>query len=584
MFDQAYIPERLVDVSFETPRLILRHDILQSGRSSGLKYVALSYCWGPGESQLTTTTATLYDRQAGISEPEMPAVLRDAIQVIKALGFSFLWIDALCILQDEESDWEQQCSEMHNIYGSAQVTLCVANSRSCDEGFLQPTSPRVRLPVQSLRASDMTSSFLVQYNGSLSNGRFIQNGALIESWEFIYRDMEESLWNKRGWVFQEKTLSTRRLMFGRCNVYFECDDIQHARGIGIPSNRYDPNISKYLAEKDLNDVYYFWDRDILLHYSECDATTFTYAGDVLPALSGLARLFSNRLTDVYYAGHWERDLYRSLSWMGPLVRSHSPRPDGLVIPSWSRLAKGYTETSRYPKSSRNLFDLRSEIKTSKARVVPIGDDPFGALKECSLWIRGYTLDMNRKEVQISSEPMVTNREQWHLVVHGRCFGDLEFDWKAGLSDPKERCPSAEDVKSLKTLLLGSFIKFSTYNEVSEDRESEWSTIPDDQDSELKDESGDESESQDQSGGSSERGHCQDPAPDEEASTRDDDSQHRQSQRPIRQGYGLIISPTGNDGQFCRVGVVFAPDSCMPRGDGNLEALHGLAQMETVHLV
>lgn len=583
VFDQAYIPERLIDMSFELPRLILRKDILQSGHSSGLEYAALSYCWGSGESQITTTTATLCDRQAGISEHEMPPVLRDAIKVSRGLGFSFLWVDALCIFQDNKADWEQQCGEMHNIYGSAQVTICVANARSCNEGFLKQTTPRVRLPFQSVRAPDVASSFLVQYTGRLSDEWELQNGPSLESGDLLYKDTKESHWGKRGWVFQEEILSIRRLVFGRFNVHFDCGGIQHTRGTGVPSKVFTPNISKSLAEEDPSVLYFNWSRTIFGPYSGYDASTFSRVSDVLPALSGLARLFRNRLKSVYYAGHWERDLYKSLSWMGFPRYGQPLQPDGLVIPSWSRLAKGYTETYAYSYSS-SWFNVRSEIKISKGRIVTVGDNPFGALKECSLWIRGYTLALNRKEVQISSNPSVRDLGQWHLVLHGRCFGHLGFDWRAGLPNPKEKCPSAEDVKFLKILLLGSFIEDSTSKEVSEDGESEWSTIPDGQDSELEDEIGEESASQEQSEGFPERSHCQDPAPNEEASTRDDDSKHRQSQMPIRQGYGLIISPTGNDGEFCRVGLVFAPNSCMPRGDGNLEALHGLAQMETVHLV
>lgn len=516
-FDQTYIPDRLIDVRSETLRLIFRNEILPSNCSSEFKYAALSYCWGSGESQAKTTTTTLYDRQAGISEAEMPPVLCDAIRVTRALGISFLWVDALCILQDDQSDWERQCAEMNNIYGAAHVTLCVANSRSCDEGFLRQTLPCIRLPFQSLQEPEVAGSFLVQCNDHLSGGSFPYSHP-EESGQLLCDDVLSSRWDERGWIFQENQLSTRKLIFGSRNLYFECNYMSQARGKHVTSDRYrlkikPPSVSITFTEKNPKVIYEAWDSSILYEYSTYDASSFSCAADVLPALSGLARLFGDRLKDAYYAGHWERDLYRSLSWNGPRLSSLAKRPAELIIPSWSLLAKG--DIDPYTKDLSFQLDLRSEIKILKARVVTVGDNPFGALKECRLWIRGYTLDMNRGELQVMG-PLENRRwGGWHLVVHQYCFGHLSFDWQAGLDDPRSTCPSAEDIRGLKLLLLGSF-----------------------------------------------KGH-----------------------EFTRQGYGLIISPTGNNHEFRRVGVILAGQyshMCTPHGD--LEALQSLAQLETVQLV
>lgn len=586
--DRTYIPKRLVDVSSGTACLIMREDVLQSDCNSRLKYAALSYCWGSAGSQAKTTVATLRDRQAGISETEMPPVLRDSIQVTRALGIPFLWIDALCILQDDHSDWEQQCGEMHNIYGSAEFTLCVANSRSCNEGFLQQTTPCIQLPFQSLRAPDMAGSFLVQNNGHLSTVPVAQ-GSSIESWQLLSRDLEKSHWNERGWIFQENKLSTRKLIFGPRNLYFVCDKMHHARGKDVTRVMFGPHIDKILTGRFSKLIYLAWDIYILSNYSRYDASTFSYAPDVLPALSGLAKLFGNRLKDVYFAAHWGRDLYRSLSWeLWERSRSHShimPRA-GLIIPSWSRLAKGLTKTY-VPFSSIDL-DLRSEIRVPKARVVTVGDNPFGALKECRLWIRGYLLNMSRKEVHVSAEPRVPQAwGQWHLVVHGCCFGHLSFDSQAGLGGLYSVCPSAEDVKELKLLLLGSF-EDSVSKQVPKDKERKAFSIANSGGSAQRDKGSEIYKSGDDKGKGCEKSCSQEQVSiEEEPALSRDISGHRQCQIPIRRGYGLIVSPTGNDGEFSRVGAIFAgigSHECTPHGDGNLKKLQGLAQMETVQLV
>lgn len=521
----------------------------------------------------------------------MPPVLRDAIRVTRDLDIPFLWIDALCILQDDHSDWEQQCAEMHNIYGSAQVTLCAANSRSCNDGFLQQKSSCVRLPFQSYLAPDMASSFLVQHIGHLSGRSNPPWDSSNESWLLLSTDLRKTLWNERGWVFQENQLSTRKLIFGQCSIYFVCDHTEHARGKDVTFDDLEPHIGKVLPETDSKAVYAAWNSSILYCYSSYDASTFSQVTDVLPGLAGLARLFGGRLKDVYYAGHWERDLYRNLSWYNysSSTGSHPMQPAALMIPSWSRLAKGYTESYVYDYPL-NWLDLRSEINVPRARVTTVGDNPFGALEECRLWIRGYTLDMNRSEVHVSAEPrLIRGVGQFHLVLHGRCFGHLEFDWQAGHDDPKTKCPSKEDVRELKLLLLGSF-KYSASEVILQDEESEGLRIHSKQDSAPQSKSGDASESQEHSEQGCEKSRSHEQRGDKETSILgDDDSQHRQCEISKRRGYGLIISPTGNDGEFRRVGLVQAmlssnSNECKPHGEGYLEELQSLAQVETVQLV
>lgn len=580
VFDQTYIPKRLVDVSSDTPRLILREDVPSSvGRGSAFKYAAISYCWGSGERQAKTTAATLQDRRAGISETEMPAVLRDAIQVTRALDIPFQWIDALCILQDDQSDWEQQCAEMHHIYGSAQLTFCVANSRSCNEGFLQPKDPRVRLPFQSHRVASVKSSFLVQLHWPQQRYFFDESCCLL------HNEIMQSPWNRRAWVFQENKLSFRKFIFGRSNLYFDCGDIQHARGKDFTSGFYLPHISASLAARNTNNIYREWDEFVLYHYSRYDASSFSYAADLLPALSGLARLFANRLKDFYYAGHWERDLYRSLTWINaPSLVSPPVQPAGLIIPSWSRLS-GSGISSYAHHLSCTLIDLRSEIKVQKARAVPIGNDPFGALKECRLWIRGYTIDMSRREAQLSAvSDSMRGWDQWHLIILGHCYGHVVFD------GPQKTYAPLEDFREVKLLLLGSFREF--VSDMVEERRSEVSSISTDEDSAARGERDQEYESREQSQEECEVSCNQEQSISQATSTLGDDGDEKsQRERPIRQGFGLVIASTGNDDEYRRVGVVLAkkgpqegPHVCTLHGDGNIEELQSFAEMETVQLV
>ncbi len=111
-------PKRLVDVGNEDrpPRLVI-----PPVGSSG-QYVALSHCWG-GRQPLTTKTSTLAERQNAIPLPTMPLTFQHAVHVTRRLGFRYLWIDSLCIIQDSTSDWEEQAGQMQHVYEGAVVTI-----------------------------------------------------------------------------------------------------------------------------------------------------------------------------------------------------------------------------------------------------------------------------------------------------------------------------------------------------------------------------------------------------------------------------------------------------------------------------
>jgi len=79
-----------------------------------LKYVALSYCWGR-ESAYKTTKTNIESRLQGMSVDDLPPVMRDAIQICKSFGIRFLWVDAICILQDDNNEWNHEAARMADV-------------------------------------------------------------------------------------------------------------------------------------------------------------------------------------------------------------------------------------------------------------------------------------------------------------------------------------------------------------------------------------------------------------------------------------------------------------------------------------
>ncbi|KAG0645397.1 Heterokaryon incompatibility protein [Hyphodiscus hymeniophilus] len=139
----TFIPTRLVDIGneHESLRLIITsEDDRFNGDRDVPPFLALSYCWGPPQASyppLKTEAISLVSRLRGIASDSVPKTIADALTVTRALGYRFIWIDSLCIIQDDPSDWQKESSLMRRIYGSASVTLVAASSTSAYDGFLK---------------------------------------------------------------------------------------------------------------------------------------------------------------------------------------------------------------------------------------------------------------------------------------------------------------------------------------------------------------------------------------------------------------------------------------------------------------
>lgn len=385
----SYIPERLLDIRNQVPRLVSRHEFLPESQGCERRYAALSYCWGTSEEakhQLTTTCLNITQRERGIQYDELSPVLRDAVEIARILGIPFLWIDSLCILQDDISDWESQCPQMDNIYGHAEVTLVAASSNSCRESFLRPEAPRALLPFNSMRRPGFGDLLQVEFSGCSESPR-------------DFDSMSDSRLATRGWAVQERILSTRMIVFGRSDVHFTCSlssssTSSHPSGLSISEVR----------EAETKTLYVYW-AQLLDEIKHITPDTFTEPTDILPALSGLAAYFGGRLKDSYCAGHWHKDLHTSLMWLRVhssqdtktchVSRICSLRP--YIVPSWSRLGKGNTRTIfdhwhdlfiPEPDHAPPLLPKTLKLDT---RISRAGENPFGVITDAQLEILGYTM-------------------------------------------------------------------------------------------------------------------------------------------------------------------------------------------------
>ncbi|KAH7173995.1 heterokaryon incompatibility protein-domain-containing protein, partial [Fusarium flagelliforme] len=180
-------------------------------------FITLSYVWGEAASRTFEEKAMesesyhasdkvcrMYRQPIALLEENLPQTFEDAISFTKRLGERYIWIDALCIPQDEPDIKAQQISQMDQIYSSSVCTIA-----SLESGVTGG------LPGASYESPRNVDQYLEQLPGGLRIASPLMNLRLL---------MEESPWETRAWTMQEHLLSRRTLFLGKQQVFFICGE------------------------------------------------------------------------------------------------------------------------------------------------------------------------------------------------------------------------------------------------------------------------------------------------------------------------------------------------------------------------
>lgn len=284
-------------------------------------YAALSYCWGASKP-LNTTRSTLHLRERGIDWIDLPHTYQDAATVCIRLGIDYLWIDALCIVQDDKEDWADQCPQMAQIYRSAYITIAAASSVGCQESFL--AAPRQSPIVIETETADGYPSSVYIRRRIRSGIHYNEKQATFEGSYLTepgsYGQVEPL--EKRGWTLQEQDLASRRVVYVSgevqwvCRTMTRCECLPKRRGLG----------QDFAVTPE--SAHFRWTETA----HRLSTRRFTYEKDKLPALSGIASEVYHATQSKYLAGLWMNDIQRQLPWF---TIAPKPFPESYIAPSFS---------------------------------------------------------------------------------------------------------------------------------------------------------------------------------------------------------------------------------------------------------
>ena len=267
--------------------------------TTSVKYAALSYVWGPPSTQqvrLTRATQAEFSIGGSLNEDNtaIPRTIRDAMIVCNRLAIPFLWVDALCIIQDGP-DISAHLHVMNDIYAASYLTIVAASGTDSWAGLpgVMPDSRKVHQP-----------SILIE-------GFHI--GVALPDFK---TSVMHSPWAKRGWTFQERLFSKRMLIFAAAQCFFYCDKMTRYESTMTEVCEEDKRIEWMIYETEV------WERlrknfklsfGITATTSKSLATffelaqeyrrlTFTYQRDILGAFGGILAAFERGLSTSFYFG------------------------------------------------------------------------------------------------------------------------------------------------------------------------------------------------------------------------------------------------------------------------------------------
>jgi hypothetical protein len=407
------LPTRIIDVGPCEPDGPLK--LVESLGRSG-QYVALSHCWG-NVQPYTTTRANLVSHMQYISSSQLTKTFKEAVEVTRALGMRYLWIDSLCIIQGDPADWAKEASRMSQVYRNAYVTIAATASSSGNEGLYRPF---YEYNFRGYLDSNEPCEYLIaEHIAHMSSGPSMQ-AMVPEDSDFNEKLVTLPL-TSRGWILQERLLSPRMLHFGSHELALECTTATECE-CGIytmtEGSRNLTEIKSYIhapatfRNSETGSITFgtLW-QDLVQMYSHLNLTK---SSDKLVACGGLARSLQP-LDDRYLAGLWESCLLEQLHWT---VDKESRTRPVWRAPSWS-WASVDDPVSFLTQVHFCEIETLHAAEVISCTTIPKASDNYGQIASGSLRLRGYCKPVKRLRTSLMTERDIDH--EWLQFPCGSTF-------------------------------------------------------------------------------------------------------------------------------------------------------------------
>jgi hypothetical protein len=411
-----------------------------------LRFVALSYVWGvPGLETLMLSSSNIrkLKRKSGLLEFSnwIPITIKDAIEVVKAIGERYLWVDALCIMQDVDNDEKHhQIAAMDWLYSKAILTIIAADGRNSMDGLRG-----VRADSRSIKQDSVEAALGVHLLTPIQ----------------VPQDLDSTVWNARAWTFQERLLSRRLLIFKSGQMTWHCRGaIAHedmpAMDTGMPykplrwltlrkqylasDGKIDgsimifPNQSTHIVRSETFKQY----ARLLAQYTHRQMTN---EGDVLNALAGLLHIFRQFFKFPMKYGLPEILFDVALLWQ-PAEKLVPRRADGSKFPSWSWA--GWKGRVRYEEP----FHAATDESLGTLRRMPLTEEEERREERIRPLIRWHI------KHKLSNELRQLNKNGWGVPLFSKRIPE-EWDKDPFAAISIDERPVSLDVLNLPSAMLAN---------------------------------------------------------------------------------------------------------------------------------
>ncbi|KAH9213253.1 heterokaryon incompatibility protein-domain-containing protein, partial [Leptodontidium sp. 2 PMI_412] len=288
-------------------------------------YMTLSHCWGSSDFVRLTSENRRFFRD-NVPFGSLSQTFKNAVELTFALGFKYLWIDSLCIIQDSHDDWVQESSVMGSVYAQGHLNIAATYSKNGEGGLFNQSNELSASPcIIQMTDNDEKLTEAICYED--------------RAW---HREVDATPLGNRAWVVQERVLAPRILHFSSNQLFWECCRERAAELLPPDSVGEDGELKKvapYPGTSETQDPERTWIHtnwaSLVEKYSSC---SLTVQSDKLVAISGLARRVCGQLglnPQDYVAGLWKSNLLYGLLYRVEQESALPPKRFPGRAPSWS---------------------------------------------------------------------------------------------------------------------------------------------------------------------------------------------------------------------------------------------------------